>query len=127
RPGRFEWLEPDLLGHPPLRWLLGAGHGADSRRRHRERDKRDESDVGCHARGRHANCRRQLLTSAGAYPLGMASPMDARVTALARRLADLGSGGQTGKAAVVQSSWWSERMLEWAMSLPSFKTQLFRF
>jgi RHH-type transcriptional regulator, proline utilization regulon repressor / proline dehydrogenase / delta 1-pyrroline-5-carboxylate dehydrogenase len=25
------------------------------------------------------------------------------------------------------SSWWSERMLEWAMSHPSFKTQLFRF
>src|SRR5690242_13869934 len=24
-------------------------------------------------------------------------------------------------------SWWSERMLEWAMSHPSFKTQLFRF
>src|SRR5882724_1539643 len=24
-------------------------------------------------------------------------------------------------------SWWSERMLDWAMSRPAFKTQLFRF
>ena len=55
----------------------------------------------------------------------MATPIDAEVTTLARRLADLGSSG--GKAPVVQASWWSERMLEWAMSHPSFKTQLFRF
>ncbi len=55
----------------------------------------------------------------------MATPLDAKVSALARRLADLGAHG--GKAPVVQSSWWSERMLEWAMSHPSFKTQLFRF
>ncbi len=55
----------------------------------------------------------------------MATPLDAKVATLARRLADLGSHG--GKAPVVQSSWWSERMLEWAMSHPSFKTQLFRF
>ena len=56
----------------------------------------------------------------------MATPLDTRVTGLARRLADLGSeaGSHSG---VVQASWWSERMLEWAMSHPSFKTQLFRF
>ncbi len=56
----------------------------------------------------------------------MTSQLDARVTTLARRLARLGSG-PGAKAAVVQSSWWSERTLEWAMSHPSFKTQLFRF
>ncbi len=56
----------------------------------------------------------------------MATPLDARVTTLARRLADLGSEAGS-KGGVVQASWWSERMLEWAMSHPSFKTQLFRF
>ncbi|MDQ3980135.1 MAG: proline dehydrogenase family protein, partial [Actinomycetota bacterium] len=50
--------------------------------------------------------------------------LDSRVTALARRLANVGS---SNRAPVVQSSWWSERMLEFAMSHPSFKTQLFRF
>ena len=54
----------------------------------------------------------------------MPSGLDARVTALARRLARIGSGD---RAPVVQASWWSERMLEFAMSHPSFKTQLFRF
>jgi RHH-type proline utilization regulon transcriptional repressor/proline dehydrogenase/delta 1-pyrroline-5-carboxylate dehydrogenase len=44
------------------------------------------------------------------------------VTAVARRIAQLGGRGRPGG-----SSWWSERMLEWAMSHPSFKTQLFRF
>ncbi|MGH9278252.1 MAG: proline dehydrogenase family protein, partial [Acidimicrobiales bacterium] len=58
----------------------------------------------------------------------MATKIDASVTALARRLAELGSSGAKGdRAPVVQASWWSERMLEWAMSHPSFKTQLFRF
>jgi len=54
----------------------------------------------------------------------LATPLDAEVTALARRMAELGAAH---RAPVVQSSWWSERMLEWAMSHPSFKTQLFRF
>jgi RHH-type proline utilization regulon transcriptional repressor/proline dehydrogenase/delta 1-pyrroline-5-carboxylate dehydrogenase len=54
----------------------------------------------------------------------VASSFDADVTALARRIAGLGAGERT---RIVQSSWWSERMLEWAMSHPSFKTQLFRF
>jgi len=56
----------------------------------------------------------------------MATPLDTRVTGLARRLADLGSEAGS-RSGVVQASWWSERMLEWAMSHPSFKTQLFRF
>ncbi|MGH9177776.1 MAG: proline dehydrogenase family protein, partial [Acidimicrobiales bacterium] len=54
----------------------------------------------------------------------MASPPDSEVGALARRIAELGAGE---KARVYSMSWWSERMLGWAMSHPSFKTQLFRF
>jgi RHH-type proline utilization regulon transcriptional repressor/proline dehydrogenase/delta 1-pyrroline-5-carboxylate dehydrogenase len=54
----------------------------------------------------------------------MATPLDKATTALARHLADLGGEEKSG---IVSSSWWSERMLEWAMSHPSFKTQLFRF
>jgi len=50
--------------------------------------------------------------------------IDAATTALARHLAELGGEERSG---IVSSSWWSERMLEWAMSHPSFKTQLFRF
>jgi len=59
----------------------------------------------------------------GSYPGRVATPIDAEVTALARKLAGL--AGE--RYRVVQSSWWSERMLEWAMSHPSFRTQLFRF
>ena len=54
----------------------------------------------------------------------MASPADREVAALARRIAELGAGE---KARVFNLSWWSERMLGWAMAHPSFKTQLFRF
>ncbi|MGQ0521732.1 MAG: proline dehydrogenase family protein [Actinomycetota bacterium] len=54
----------------------------------------------------------------------MASPPDREVGILARRIAELGAGE---KARVFNMSWWSERMLGWAMSHPSFKTQLFRF
>ena len=54
----------------------------------------------------------------------MASPPDSEVTALARTIAELGTGERAG---VYKMSWWSERMLGWAMSHPTFKTQLFRF
>jgi len=59
-----------------------------------------------------------------ATPLDRLSPLDRAATGLARQLAKLGAGERSG---IVQTSWWSERMLEWAMSHPSFKTQLFRF
>src|SRR5207248_10228403 len=49
---------------------------------------------------------------------------DAEVTDLARRIAEVGSDQA---ASVYRMSWWSDRMLGWAMSHPSFKTQLFRF
>src|SRR5947209_14649833 len=54
----------------------------------------------------------------------MGSALEHEVGALARRIAELGAGE---RSRIVQSSWWSERMLEWAMTHPSFKTQLFRF
>ena len=54
----------------------------------------------------------------------MATPIDAEVTALARRIAELGAGEES---RVFHMSWWSERMLAWAMAHPEFKTQLFRF
>src|SRR5438094_6156050 len=44
--------------------------------------------------------------------------------ALAHRIVELGGKEQAG---ILHGSRWSERMLEWAMSHPSFKTQLFRF
>jgi RHH-type proline utilization regulon transcriptional repressor/proline dehydrogenase/delta 1-pyrroline-5-carboxylate dehydrogenase len=53
-----------------------------------------------------------------------ARPSDADVTALARRIAELGAGE---RSKVFRMSWWSERMLDWAMARPGFKTQLFRF
>jgi RHH-type proline utilization regulon transcriptional repressor/proline dehydrogenase/delta 1-pyrroline-5-carboxylate dehydrogenase len=54
----------------------------------------------------------------------VASPLDDEVTELARRIAELGAGEQS---RVFHMSWWSERMLTWAMAHPEFKTQLFRF
>ncbi len=54
----------------------------------------------------------------------MATSLDRTATAVAHQLAELAGNHRSG---VVQSSRWTERMLEWAMSHPSFKTQLFRF
>ncbi len=54
----------------------------------------------------------------------MPSPLDDEVTALARRIAELGAGEES---RIFHLSWWSERMLTWAMAHPEFKTQLFRF
>ncbi|MBV9253622.1 MAG: proline dehydrogenase family protein [Actinobacteria bacterium] len=54
----------------------------------------------------------------------MPTTLDTEVTDLARRIAEVGSDQA---ASVYRMSWWSDRMLGWAMSHPSFKTQLFRF
>jgi RHH-type proline utilization regulon transcriptional repressor/proline dehydrogenase/delta 1-pyrroline-5-carboxylate dehydrogenase len=43
---------------------------------------------------------------------------------LARRIAELGEGE---RSKVFRMSWWSDRMMDWAMARPAFKTQLFRF
>ncbi|HEY8544605.1 MAG TPA: hypothetical protein VIL36_06145, partial [Acidimicrobiales bacterium] len=52
------------------------------------------------------------------------APLDDAATALAREIAGLGEGERSG---AFHMSWWSERMMEWAMARPAFKTQLFRF
>jgi RHH-type proline utilization regulon transcriptional repressor/proline dehydrogenase/delta 1-pyrroline-5-carboxylate dehydrogenase len=50
--------------------------------------------------------------------------LEDRVAATARRIAEL--GGDEG-SSVYRMSWWSERLLDWAMDHPQFKAQLFRF
>ncbi len=54
----------------------------------------------------------------------MPETLDDRVAATARRIAEL--GGDEG-SSVYRMSWWSERLLDWAMDNPQFKAQLFRF
>src|SRR5690606_28177055 len=49
---------------------------------------------------------------------------DADVIEIAHRIADL---AEEPRGRVFRSSWWSDRMLGWAMSHPSFRTALFRF
>jgi RHH-type proline utilization regulon transcriptional repressor/proline dehydrogenase/delta 1-pyrroline-5-carboxylate dehydrogenase len=44
--------------------------------------------------------------------------------ALARQIAELGTGE---RSRVFNMSWWSDRVMDWAMARPEFKTQLFRF
>src|SRR5437763_16299201 len=61
---------------------------------------------------------------AGHHQLPMSSVLDREATALAMRIAELGEGEE---ASVYRMSWWSDRMLGWAMSHPSFKTPIFRF
>jgi RHH-type proline utilization regulon transcriptional repressor/proline dehydrogenase/delta 1-pyrroline-5-carboxylate dehydrogenase len=54
----------------------------------------------------------------------MAKGLEREVQALARRIA---AAGDKERTRVFHLSWWSERMLEWAMAHGEFKTQLFRF
>jgi RHH-type proline utilization regulon transcriptional repressor/proline dehydrogenase/delta 1-pyrroline-5-carboxylate dehydrogenase len=54
----------------------------------------------------------------------MADPIDSEVTTLARRIAESGAGE---RSSVFRMSWWTDTMLDWAMSKPGFKTELFRF
>src|SRR5947208_8007613 len=72
--------------------------------------------------GAHRGLTADHQLSAGTLAI-VAPPLEAEVTDLARRIAELGSGE---RARVYRLSWWSERMLAWAMANPSFKTQLFR-
>ena len=60
----------------------------------------------------------------GGTVAAMADPLDKDVTDLARRIAELGAAE---KSSVFRMSWWSDTMLDWAMSKPGFKTELFRF
>ncbi|HLM64086.1 MAG TPA: proline dehydrogenase family protein [Acidimicrobiales bacterium] len=54
----------------------------------------------------------------------MASDIERETVALARRIAELGAGE---RSRVFHMSWWSDRVMDWAMARPDFKTQLFRF
>ena len=55
---------------------------------------------------------------------GVPHDLESRVATTARRIAEL--GGDEG-SSVYRMSWWSERLLDWAMDHPEFKAQLFRF
>ncbi|MGH8984930.1 MAG: proline dehydrogenase family protein, partial [Acidimicrobiia bacterium] len=50
--------------------------------------------------------------------------LEQEVQRLAREIARTGRGEH---ARVFRLSWWTDRMLDWAMTHPEFKTQLFRF
>ena len=89
---------PKPLGHAARRLQRSASHGAPE----------SEPDSAC-------RCPTLRV---------MGSSLDPAATAVARQLAELAGKQRSG---LVESSWWTERMLEWAMSHPSFKTQLFRF
>src|SRR5918993_425009 len=54
----------------------------------------------------------------------MAAEIERDTVTLARRIAELGAGT---RARVFNTSWWSDRVMDWAMERPAFKTQLFRF
>jgi RHH-type proline utilization regulon transcriptional repressor/proline dehydrogenase/delta 1-pyrroline-5-carboxylate dehydrogenase len=54
----------------------------------------------------------------------MSDDLEGATRALAREIAEAGA---SERARVYHLSWWSERVLEWAMAHPAFKTQLFRF
>jgi RHH-type transcriptional regulator, proline utilization regulon repressor / proline dehydrogenase / delta 1-pyrroline-5-carboxylate dehydrogenase len=54
----------------------------------------------------------------------VATPIDEEVTALARQINHLAGEGRWDQ---MSGTWWSQRMLTWAMAHPDFKTQLFRF
>jgi RHH-type proline utilization regulon transcriptional repressor/proline dehydrogenase/delta 1-pyrroline-5-carboxylate dehydrogenase len=54
----------------------------------------------------------------------MATDIERETIALARRIASL---GESERSRVFNMSWWSDRVMDWAMSRPAFKTQLFRF
>jgi RHH-type transcriptional regulator, proline utilization regulon repressor / proline dehydrogenase / delta 1-pyrroline-5-carboxylate dehydrogenase len=54
----------------------------------------------------------------------MSSAVERDTVTLARRIAELGDAGRAGAKG---PSRWGERLMDWAMARPGFKTQLFRF
>src|SRR6185369_7127312 len=59
-----------------------------------------------------------------AQPLPGAAPDGAEVQALARSIA---AAGASEPGRVFRAGWIADRLLDWAMAHPRFKTQLFRF
>ena len=72
---------------------------------------------------------REVVTASEAAPPDKlpspAAATEAEVIGLAREIAGLADDGQGRRFR--SSAWWSDRMLGWAMSHPSFRTALFRF
>jgi RHH-type proline utilization regulon transcriptional repressor/proline dehydrogenase/delta 1-pyrroline-5-carboxylate dehydrogenase len=54
----------------------------------------------------------------------MSDPIERDTVTLARRIAEL---GEAQRSRLFKMSWWSDRVMDWAMARPAFKTQLFRF
>ncbi len=54
----------------------------------------------------------------------MGAEFERDVQTLARRIAEAGASERT---RVYHLTWWTDRLLDWAMAHPDFKTQLFRF
>jgi RHH-type proline utilization regulon transcriptional repressor/proline dehydrogenase/delta 1-pyrroline-5-carboxylate dehydrogenase len=54
----------------------------------------------------------------------MEAEFERDVQSLARRIAEAGA---SERARVYHLTWWTDRLLDWAMDHPDFKTQLFRF
>ena len=54
----------------------------------------------------------------------MTSPLKADVTELAEQLRQHSAAR---RSHLFQQRWWNDRLIEWSMSHPTFKTQLFRF
>src|SRR5215831_4907661 len=59
-----------------------------------------------------------------ALPLHASDGFEPEVQGLARRLAEAGA---SERPRLFHLGRWSERVLDWALSHPAFKTQLFRF
>jgi RHH-type proline utilization regulon transcriptional repressor/proline dehydrogenase/delta 1-pyrroline-5-carboxylate dehydrogenase len=53
-----------------------------------------------------------------------ARPAEADVVAIAKRIAELGG---SSKSRVYRMSFWTDKVLGWAMAVPEFQTELFRF
>jgi len=64
----------------------------------------------------------ELHAAAGPALRGSAD-LEAAVQRLARHISSMGEGH---RSRVFHMSWWSERLLDWAMDQPDFKVQLFR-
>jgi RHH-type proline utilization regulon transcriptional repressor/proline dehydrogenase/delta 1-pyrroline-5-carboxylate dehydrogenase len=56
-------------------------------------------------------------------PMAVAAPLESQIRSLVGELAE---AGRVERAGAFHLGWWSERMLDWAMAHPEFKTQLFR-
>src|SRR5262249_11055778 len=98
---------------------LGSRRGSDRHASHRASGRRSSATSPAD-RHRSVAC----TCSVRGYFEGVTRTLESAVSAIARQLAELGAGE---RSKVFRMTWWSERMLDWAMARPEFKTQLFRF